>query len=68
MATTVTRHGETWDMISYRVYGDEHWTWLLVDANRHLRAVRIFSAGVRLTVPALPEEAASRSSLPPWKQ
>ncbi len=68
MATTTTRHGETWDMVSYRVYGDEHHTWLLVDANRALRHVRIFSAGVRLNVPALPEEAAAKSSLPPWKQ
>ena len=68
MATTITKHGETWDMVSYRVYGDEHHVWRLVDANRSLRAVRIFSAGVRLNVPALPEEAVSKSSLPPWKQ
>ena len=68
MATTTTRHGETWDMISYRVYGDEHWTWRLVNANRELRHVRLFSAGIKITVPPLPEEAASRNSLPPWKQ
>ncbi len=68
MATTTTRHGETWDMISYRVYGDEHWTWRLVNANRELRHVRLFSAGIQITVPPLPEEAASRNSLPPWKQ
>ena len=68
MATTITKHGETWDMISYRVYGDEHWTWRLVNANRELRHVRLFSAGVKLIVPPLPEEAANRNTLPPWKQ
>ncbi len=68
MATVTTQHGETWDMISWRVYGDEHWTWRLVNANREYRHVRLFSAGVKLNAPALPEEAAAKSSLPPWKQ
>jgi len=68
MATTITKHGETWDIISYRVYGDEHHVKKLIDANRNQRAVRIFSAGVRLAVPELTADELSASTLPPWKR
>lgn len=68
MATTTTKHGETWDMISKRMYGDEHWVHRLIDANWLLRDTRIFSAGVKIVVPDLPEDAVVASTLPPWKR
>lgn len=64
--TTQTRMGETWDMLSWRLYGDEHHIRELMDANPGLRAVLRFSAGTDVIVPAIIKKTAS--SLPPWKR
>ena len=66
--TTITRMGETWDMISKRVYGDEHHFSRLIDANITHRDVVRFPRGVVLSVPALPADALTGSGLPPWKR
>lgn len=66
--TTTTRMGETWDMISKRVYGDEHHLSRLIDANIEHRDVVRFPRGVVLSVPALPSGALTGSGLPPWKR
>ena len=68
MATTYrTTQGDTWDLISYKLYGDEHYMAELIAANIEHRSVVLFSAGVVLNVPEI-EEAEVESTLPPWKQ
>lgn len=67
--TTVTRMGETWDMISKRVYGDEHYMSMLIDANVAHRDIVRFPRGVVLNVPGLDADAAAYGdNLPPWKR
>lgn len=67
--TAITKMGETWDMISRRVYGDERFMSLLIDANISHRDVVVFSNGVTLNVPEMTaSEKIGGSSLPPWKR
>lgn len=62
-----TIQGDTWDIISLRVYGDEHFVAELIAANYAHRAVVLFPAGVEINVPEVDTEAAT-STLPPWKR
>lgn len=57
MASTYTTvQGDSWDYISFKLYGDEKYMKLLIEANwPHLEVLR-FSAGVVLNVPDIPEE------------
>ena len=66
--TTITRMGETWDMISKRVYGDEHCIAQLIGANIAYRDVLQFAHRVAIVVPELPSGSIAGSSLPPWKR
>lgn len=67
MATSyTTRSGDTWDGISFRVYGTELHMDLLLDANPEHNDVARFDAGVELVVPPLPEPVL-KSPLPPWR-
>lgn len=69
MATVTTKSGETWDMISLRVYGDEHFMSVLMEANMHHRNTVIFSYGVVLNVPDIDTTSPSyEANLPPWKR
>ena len=61
-----TVQGDTWDLISYKVYETEEYMPLLMDANEeHARTV-VFAANVVLQVPDKPAE--SSADLPPWKR
>ena len=51
MTTYVTTSMDTWDIISKKVYGDEHFIDALIAANLEHRKVVFFSAGVELNVP-----------------
>ncbi len=64
--TYTTISGDTWDIIAYKVWGNEKKMDILIKANLEYKDVYQFSAGVILT---LPENTVSVSeSLPPWKQ
>lgn len=63
--TTATIQGDTWDMVSYRVYGDEGYIGNLIAANPSHRMTTIFGANITLNVPDIPVSAASET-LPPW--
>lgn len=65
-STYTTRAGDTWDIIAYRVYGDEFRMSDLQAANPDLLGTVVFSAGVVLSVPTI--EAPAATTLPPWKQ
>ncbi|AKL95019.1 phage tail protein X [Clostridium aceticum] len=67
MEKYITVLGDTWDMIAYRVYGDETYARDLIKANpKHIYTV-IFSGGIELNVPAV-EKRELISMLPPWKR
>ena len=64
--TYITMQGDTWDMVSYRVYGNEHFMDLLVKANSPYQDIVIFPANIVLAVPAVEDPIVQ--SLPPWKR
>lgn len=61
-----TIQGDTWDMISYKVYGNEQHMESLIKANKKYVQVVIFPANVILTIPTL--EIPVTTLLPPWKR
>lgn len=61
----VTRQGDTWDAIAYRLWGQERLFDALMRANpSHLHVV-VFPAGVTLVVPAVTIPTPTME-LPPW--
>ena len=64
--TYITIQGDTWDVISFKVYGNEQHMDVLIQANsQHIQTV-IFPANVSLTVPTL--DIPVTTQLPPWKR
>lgn len=61
-----TIQGDTWDMISFKVYGTEIHTPQLMDANPEYRDVAIFSGGTEIIAPDIKENVSVL--LPPWKR
>ena len=69
MTTTVTRQGDTWDILSKRLFGDEHYMEALIAANIKHRKTVLFSYGVVLNIPDIDTASdAVSDSLPPWKR
>lgn len=63
--TYTTVQGDTWDGISFKLYGTERYMTLLIYANPDYMSTVVFSGGIILNVPNYPVEQAS--TLPPWK-
>ena len=61
----VTQQGDTWDLIAYKLYGEERRMKNLIEANWPLLDVLVFSSGTEITVPDLPEE--KDADLPFWR-
>lgn len=61
-----TSQGDTWDRISYKVYGNEKHMDVLIQANKKYIQTVIFPANVILTIPNL--EIPIVTQLPPWKR
>lgn len=61
----VTQQGDTWDLIAYKLFGEERRMKNLIEANWSLLDVLVFSAGTEITVPDLPEEV--DADLPFWR-
>ncbi|WP_425057614.1 hypothetical protein SCACP_21310 [Sporomusa carbonis] len=66
MRNYTTAQGDTWDIISYRVYGTEKVIDILIEANHQYRNVTIFPANIKLVIPDV--ETVALSTLPPWKR
>lgn len=60
----ITKQGQTWDQIALEVYGKEIYADYLMQNNPQYLNIFVFSAGLELSTPALPE---SRKDLPPWR-
>lgn len=64
--TYYTVQGDTWDSISFELYGTEKYMTMLMNANPQHANVVIFSAGKELFIPVLTPETSD--TLPPWKR
>lgn len=67
MKTYTTTQGETWDYIALKELGSEMYMHLLLKANPNHAKIGIFSAGIVLNIPDIPESEIIAESLPPWK-
>lgn len=56
MNTYTTIQGDTWDMISFKLFGEEKYMRYLIEANWEYADVLVFSSGTVLAVPDLPDE------------
>lgn len=65
-STIRTIQGDTWDILAYRAYGNEHLMNILLAANPDLVDVAVFSSGTRVAVPDVQEPA--ESAPPPWRR
>lgn len=66
MKTYSTVLGDTWDIIAFKVYGQEKYAKQLVEANPEYVHIVVFSGGCILKIPEL--EVSEDTSLPPWKR
>lgn len=62
-----TVQGDTWDIISKKVYGTEFHTDVLMKSNPDFGHVLFFSANVQLIIPEI-KQAQQFADLPPWKR
>lgn len=65
MDNYTTVQGDTWDIIAKKVYGDERHAGYLMENNRLLIEILIFSGGVTLATPEL--TPAAGFELPIWR-
>ena len=66
MREYVTAQGDTWDIIAYKMYGNERQMSTLIEANSQYRETVIFPPDMTLQVP---DVAVNTSTvLPPWKR
>lgn len=61
-----TVQGDTWDIIAFKVYGEERYMSKLIEANLEYIDTFFFAAGVEIICPDIEDKLPS--SLPPWKQ
>ncbi|MGL6063841.1 MAG: tail protein X [Fusobacteriaceae bacterium] len=60
----ITETNDTWDLIAYKVYGDEYLMNHIKEANKDFLKIVLFPAGVHLTIPKV--EKILKEELPPW--
>ena len=60
----ITEQNDTWDLIAFKVLGDEKYTSHLLSSNRELSKVVFFPAGVALIIPEI--EKNKTGVEPPW--
>lgn len=66
MSIYTTVQGDTWDLISYKVYGSSKYIGLLMENNYDLLDTFIFGYGIEIIVPELTDEATG--DLPEWRK
>lgn len=64
----ITKQGDMWDYIAWKVYSNEKMIEKLLNAeeNREIMCTYIFSAGVKVWCPEVAEQTAA-DSLAPWR-
>ena len=69
MRQYMAEQGDVWDNLSWKLYQDEGFAHMLLEANPTLRHIVIFDEPVMINVPERPQaRAQSKESLPPWKR
>lgn len=65
-----TVSGDTWDLISYKLYGSEQYFYQLMRANLTLLSIAVFDSNIPIIVPEITPvvNAIETSKLPPWKR
>lgn len=65
-----TVSGDTWDLISYKLYGSEQYFHQLMRANLNLLSIAVFDSNTPIIVPELDTSTnvVDTSKLPPWKR
>ena len=65
-----TVSGDTWDLISYKLYGSEQYFLQLMRANLNLLSIAVFDSNIPIIVPEITPIASAieTSKLPPWKR
>jgi len=64
-----TVSGDTWDLISYKVYGSEGYFHDLIRSNLRLIDIAVFDANIPIIIPEIAvEENDNDERLPPWKR
>ncbi len=66
MGTYTTIQGDVWDLIAYKLYGDEKYMKNLIEANWKYIDTVVFSSGTVLNVPEIPEEEID--GVPFWRE
>lgn len=59
--------GETFDMLAYRLYGEERMSYYIRIYNPRYADIVIFNGGEELKIPVV-EEAESTDTLAPWRR
>jgi phage tail protein X len=65
-----TVSGDTWDLISYKLYGSEQYFHQLMRANFNLLSIAVFDSNIPIIVPEIDvsNNNVDKSKLPPWKR
>ena len=64
-----TVSGDTWDLISYKIYGREGYFHDLIRNNLRLIDIAIFDANIPIIIPEITDEENDNDErLPPWKR
>lgn len=66
MRKYVTALGDTWDIIAYKMYGNERQMSVLIETNPQHQETVLFQADVVIQVPDM--VAATSTVLPPWRR
>lgn len=66
LGTYTTIQGDVWDLIAYKLYGDEKYMKNLIEANWKYIDVVVFSSGTLLNVPEILEE--EMEGTPFWRR
>lgn len=66
MTQYITKQGDTFDSIAFKVFGDRRYTRELMEANPNHLEIVVFSGGIVLDVPEITEEITTGDQ-PPWR-
>ena len=61
-----TRHGDRWDTVAHKHYGNAFEIGRLIAANPHLPAAEQFAANLTVFVPVIPAKPQTQADMPPW--
>ena len=67
MSTYTTVQGDTWDLIAYKLYGDENYADVLMQSNYPYLDFFVFPADIVLNVPEV-SRSENDFEIPEWRE